>query len=250
VNKPPNFAPVFFLEWQEGLDQETLVAEGLQWLTRQPAGQRGVLATDSSSGLELVPRAVLGSLNSIHTRNTGIGTSAANLPILVLFPLRELLLKLAAHQLQGADAMCVLTYGPTDVPFVNHWLDRIGAVNLVNGFRREVSESSALDPVVEAAFSTLRDDLTGQLTGPQHDCDPNGIATMMELQRRGHELDADKLAAWASVQGYNEHEIVEFIGHVAKVKRNHGYNRKTLGTWTPNYERWLDFAADRAAHRE
>jgi hypothetical protein len=245
MHKVPEFAPVYFLEWQEGLDQEMLVSEGLRWMSAHPNGRRGILATEASHGLELVPKALAKSLDSIHTKNRGATPSAAGRPILVMFPLRELLLKLTSRQLQRAAAVCVLTYGATDVPFLSHWLDRMGAENLATGGKRTVTERSALDPVVEAAFMSLRGSLLGQLTGPQHDYDPNGITTMLELQRQGHELDADKLAAWASVQGYSEHQITDFIDHVAKVRRGHRYTKRTIGTWTPNYARWVELADSR-----
>lgn len=245
MHKVPEFAPVYFLEWQEGLDQETLVTEGLRWISGRLNGRRGILATESAQGLDLVPKAVAKSFDSIHTKNRGVTPSVEGKPVLVMFPLRELLLKLTARQLQRAEAVCVLTYGATDVQFLNYWLDRMRAENLATGDKRTVTERSALDPVVEAAFMSLRDTLLGQLTGPQHDYDPNGITTMLELQRRGHELDADKLAAWASVQGYSEHEITDFIDHVAKVRRGHRYTKKTIGTWTPNYARWVELAGSR-----
>lgn len=247
MHKVPQFPPVYFLEWQEGLDQETLVTEGLRWISTQPNGRRGILATEASHGLELVPKAVARSLDSIHTKNRGITPSAEGRPILVMFPLRELLVKLTARQLQRAAAVCVLTYGATDVPFLNNWLDRMGAENLATGEKRTVTDRSALDPVVEAAFASLRDNLLGQLTGPQHDYDPNGITTLLELQRQGHDLDADKLAAWASVEGYSEHEVTDFIDHVAKVRRGHRYTKKSVGTWTPNYAHWVELAGSRDA---
>jgi hypothetical protein len=161
--KEPKFAPAYFIEWQPGFDQKDMVTAGLRWLSQQPNGKRGVFATDAAHGLDLLPKAVVRSCKAIHVRNTGIGTSAVNRPILALFPQRDPVLKLTSQQLDRAEALCVLTYGPNDVPFINHWLDRIRATNLVDGQQRRVNDGSALDPVVEAAFSSLRHQLTRQL---------------------------------------------------------------------------------------
>lgn len=238
ILKKPNFAPVYFIDARPGRAIETVIGAGLEWLQSQPNSQRGIIASDSARALQDLPKSPwLRSLGRVHARNTDVGAGGTDRPLLALFPWRDLLLKLTSQYLDRVSAMCVLTYGETD-RFAHIWLDYVGAIDLVTKEKRSVGPQSALDPVVEAAFVSLRERLTGQLCTPDYSSDPNGVATLLELHRHGHELDADKLAAWAIVQGFSSHDVMELIGHTRKVKKGHRYATKSRGTWTPNYDDW------------
>lgn len=239
----PDFAPVYHLDVQHGRPLETVVGAGLEWLRNQPNSGHGILASDMATALRDLPKSPwLRSLNKVHARDTGIGAGGAGRPLLALFPTRDLLLKLTDCYADRVSAMCILSYGLSD-RFPHVWLDWIGATDLDSGTRRSVSGESALDPVVETAFRSLRGQLTGQLCTPEHSSDPNGVATLLELQRRGHQLDANALAAWAITEGFSRHEVVEFVEHVRKVTKGHRYAAKTQGTWTPSYDKWVERSA-------
>ena len=243
ILEKPDLAPVYHLDVQPGRPLETVVEAGLAWLRNQPNSARGVLASDMATALRDLPKSPwLRSLSKVHARDIGIGAAGAGCPLLALFPSRELLLKLTDRYADRVSAMCILSYGSSD-RFPRVWLDWVGATDLESGIRRSVSADSALDPVVEAAFRSLRGQLTGQLCTPEHSSDPNGVATLLELHRQGHQLDANALAAWAITEGFSRHEVAEFVEHVRKVTKGHRYAAKTQGTWTPSYDSWVERSA-------
>ena len=235
----PDFAPIYYIEVQNGRPIDTVVAAGLEWLRSQPNAHRGVLACDLSSALHDMPKSPwFRSLSKVHTRDSGTGAAGSNRPLLALFPTRDLLLKLTDLYADRVSAMCVLTYGKND-PFPNAWLDYVGAIDLVTDQKRAISTTNILDPVVEAAFVSLKGQLTAQLCTPEHSYDPNGVATLLELQRHGHELDENTLAAWAITQRFSRRDVAEFVEHIKKVKKGHRYSTKSYGSWQPNYQKWL-----------
>lgn len=239
----PEFAPIYHLDVQPGRPLETVVRAGLTWLRNQPNSVHGVLASDMATALRDLPKSPwLRSLSKVHTRDTGTGAAGAGKPLLALFPSRDLLLKLTDRYADRVSAMCILSYGPSD-RFPHVWLDWVGATDLDSGKRRSVSADSALDPVVAAAFRSLRGQLTGQLCTPEHSSDPSGVATLLELHRQGHQLDANKLAAWAITEGFSRPDVAEFTEHIRKVTKGHRYAAKTQGTWTPSYDSWVERSA-------
>lgn len=128
--------------------------------------------------------------------------------------------------------------GETD-KFPQLWLEYVGAIDLITGVKRAITPENKLDPVVEAAFVDLRSQLTAQLCGPSHPHDPNGIGTLLELERHGHDLDENKLALWAITEGFSARDTLELMSHVRKVTTGHRYAVKSRGSWVPNYDRWV-----------
>jgi hypothetical protein len=237
---PPVVPPVDALNLTYGSDAETVMSVAAAWLRATGASDRALIAVDQRTTLDhydsLRP---LKKLPSIASRNVGLDLWAGKGPILALDPSRELLLKVTNPHLSRASSVLLVNFAPGDA-FTNRWLCAAGATDLVKRQKYPLPEQPIIDPVVLAAFEELKESLLGQLCTPEHSHDPNGVAVLRELKKKGHDLDENALAVWAIFSGYTDRDVTEFIGHVAKVKRNHAYQRKTLGSWKPNYVRWAE----------
>lgn len=243
---PPRIPSVAALTLTRENDPDTLVGVAAEWLRRTGQSERGLIAVDQRTTLEdYEALKQFRKLPSLTSRNVGFHGWNGSGPILALDPSRDLLLKLTDSHLSRATGVLLVNFHPGET-FTDRWLFATGAIELASQRKYILDEKRQLDPVVLAAFEDIRDSHVGQLCTPAHSHDPNGVAALLELKKRGHALNANALAIWAIFQGYSDRDVSKLLVHVAKVKANHAYRSKSVGSWNPNYDSWVERSAARA----